>query len=403
MSCKLAMLLLSLSADDKVLPAVAVRTGHGNRSLLEEIDFAGLLADNGPARWLGLAAGVLVGWVAGRLLAAVLRGLGRRCQHRGWNARQLVFTGLAGPASLTILTLGLTVGLSSLAMSNPLALFWNRTLLLLYVVAAVWYASNLIGLVDFVFRRLRSGSVLDQQLAPLIRKTLRFLLLVLAVLFVVSSVFNRDIGAWLAGLGIAGLAVSLAAQDSLKNLFGSITILVDRPFLVGQSISYGGYEGLVEEIGFRSTKLRTVGGSLVTIPNSKIVNDLVENTERRCFRRVLNLKIPLDTPPEKLAEALTILGKIFDEEAIRQPVHPTIDGASLPPRIYFSDFAADGLVISATYWYAPPSWWDFQEHAQKVNLRIVEEFFKAGIPWPLPAVPVRPPQPAPPPLSSGEN
>ncbi len=387
MCCKLLWLLLSLGADDKALPAATARSGHGYRSLLDEIDFQGLLADNRPGKWLELAAGIVVGWIAGRLLAAVLRGLARRCQRRGWNARQLVFSGLAGPASLTILTLGLMVGLSSLAMSDPLALFWSRTLLLLYSIAALWYASNLIGLVDFAFRRLRSGSALDQQLAPLVRKTLRFLLVVLGVLFIVNSVFHRDIGAWLAGLGIAGLAVSLAAQDSLKNLFGSITILVDRPFLVGQSINYGGHEGLVEEIGFRSTKLRTDSGSLVTIPNSKIVNDLVENTDRRYFRRSLTLTIPFSTPPEKVAEALAILGKIFDEEAIREPVRPLIDGQCLPPRIYFSDFAAAGLAISATYWYAPPSWWDFQEHAQKVNLRIVEEFFKAGIQLAPPAAP----------------
>jgi MscS family membrane protein len=385
MSCKLLLLLLSLPTNGKALPPVAPRSGHGHRSLLEEIDFPGLLADNRPGNWLGLATGIVAGWIAGRLLAAILRGLARRCQRRGWNARQRVLSGLAGPASLASLTLGLMAGLSNVAMSGPLTLFWSRTLLLLYSIAALWYASNLIGLVDLLFRRLRSGSALDQQLAPLVRKTLRFLLLVLGVLFVVSSVFDRDIGAWLAGLGIAGLAVSLAAQDSLKNLFGSITILVDRPFLVGQSIRYGGYEGQVEEIGFRSTKLRTDGGSLVTIPNSKIVNDLVENTDRRYFRRSLTLKIPFSTPPEKVAEALAILGKIFDEEAIREPVHPLIDGVPWPPRIYFSDFAAEGLSISATYWYAPPSWWDFQEHAQKVNLRIVEEFFQAGIGWAPPA------------------
>jgi MscS family membrane protein len=379
------MLLLSLSAAEKALPPAAARAGHGYRSLQEEIDLPGLLADNRAEKWLALAAGIIVGWIAGRLLAAVLRGLGRRCQRRGWNGRQLVLSGLAGPASLTILTLGLMAGLANLVMSGPLTVFWSRTVLLLYSIAAVWYASNLVELVDLLFRRLRSGSALDQQFAPLVRKTLRFLLLVLGVLFVVNSVFHRDIGAWLAGLGIAGLAVSLAAQDSLKNLFGSITILVDRPFLVGQSICYGGYEGQVEEIGFRSTKLRTDGGSLVTIPNSKIVNDPVENTDRRYFRRSFTLKIPFSTPPEKVAEALAILGKIFDEETIREPVRPLIDGAHRPPRIYFSEFAADGLVISATYWYAPPSWWDFQEHAQKVNLRIVEEFFKAGIGWAVPA------------------
>jgi len=391
MDCKLGLLLLSLAADSKT-PASDARPGHVYRSLVEEIDVPGLLANNRAGNWLGLAAAIVVGWLVGRLLAAVLRGLARRCQRRGWNTRQLLLSGLAGPANLVVLSLGLAAGLSNLAMSGPLTTFWNRTLLLLYSVAAVWYASNLVGLVDLVFRRLRNGSALEQQLAPLVRKTLRFLLLVLGALFVVNSVFDRDIGAWLAGLGIAGLAVSLAAQDSLKNLFGSLTILVDRPFLVGQSISYGGYEGTVEEIGFRSTKLRTVGDTLVTIPNSKIVNDPVENTDRRWFRRSFSLKILSSTPPEKVARALAILTAIFDEEALREPVHPLVDGQPSPPRIYFSDFAAEGFSISVTYWYAPASWWDFQEHAQTVNLRIVETFFAAGIGW---ATPLGPPPVAP--------
>jgi len=224
-----------------------------------------------------------------------------------------------------------------------------------------------------------------EMLIPLIRKTLRIFLVVIGVLFVADSVFNQNIGALLAGLGIAGIAVSLAAQDSLKNVFGSITILMDRPFRIGERIVYADFDGVIEEIGFRSTKLRTLTGHLVTIPNSNIVNDPVENIGRRPYiRRIINVTITYDTPREKILQAVQILRNILEEEGIREPIHPTIDGDEYPPRVYFNDFNADSLNILVIYWFAPPAYWDYLEHAQRVNLRIFEEFERAGIEFAFP-------------------
>jgi MscS family membrane protein len=189
----------------------------------------------------------------------------------------------------------------------------------------------------------------------------------------------------LAGLGIAGLAVSLAAQDSLKNLFGSITILLDRPFRVGQRIVYAGYDGTVEEIGFRSTRLRTLTGNLVNIPNSKIVNDPIENIGvRPAIQRVINVTITYDTPREKIQQAVNLLRGILEEPGIGEPIHPVINDTPTPPRVFFNDFNADSLNIFVIYWYAPPSWWDYMAHAEKLNFRIFEEFEKAGIEFAFP-------------------
>ena len=219
----------------------------------------------------------------------------------------------------------------------------------------------------------------------MIRKTLRVVLVVIVVLFVVDSVFNQDIGAWLAGLGIAGLAVSLAAQDSIKNLFGSVTILLDRPFGIGERIIYGGYDGVIEEIGFRSTKVRTFTGHLVTIPNSTIVNNPVENVGRRPYiRRIMDVTITYDTPREKIEQAVEILRSILEEADLREPIHATINGDEFPPRVYFKDYLADSLSVQVIYWYAPPAYWDYMDHAQRLNLRIFEEFEKAGIEFAFP-------------------
>ncbi|MCX7427552.1 MAG: mechanosensitive ion channel family protein [Planctomycetia bacterium] len=358
----------------------------GSESLLARINVAKLF-ENPLGNWLVFVSAVFLGILVGKICAAVLARVGRRLDARGWTARAHLANDLVGPASLALFTLGLAVGLAALEMSNPLRTFSFKTLQLLYSIAVFWYGYNLVSVVDAGLRRMtaRTASKLDAQLVPLIRKTLRAVLVVIGVLFVVESVFKQDIGAWLAGLGIAGLAVSLAAQDSLKNLFGSITILLDRPFNVGEQIICGGYDGAVEEIGFRSTKVRTSDGNLVTIPNSTIVNNPVENPGRRPYiRRTMDLTITYDTSRGKIQQAVDILRAILDEEGLREPIHPTINGDEFPPRVFFKDYQADSLGLFVIYWYAPPAYWDYMEHAQRLNLRIFEEFEKAGIEFAFP-------------------
>lgn len=143
---------------------------------------------------------------------------------------------------------------------------------------------------------------LDDLLAPLITRTLKILVVVLGLLVVLQNV-GINVVSLLAGLGLGGLALALAAQDTAANLFGSLTILFDRPFQIGEIIKIGDTEGVVEEIGLRSTRLRTAGKVLVTVPNSILAKDKIENlgarTSRRC-RHVLGLTY--STSPHQLLE-----------------------------------------------------------------------------------------------------
>jgi MscS family membrane protein len=228
---------------------------------------------------------------------------------------------------------------------------------------------------------------------PLVERSLRVCLLILAVLVICKSVFHQDIGTWLAGLGIAGLAVSLAAQDTLKNLFGSLTLLFDRPFQIGDHVVLCGTDGTIEDIGFRSTKIRTSPGHLVAIPNSNVVNASIENISRRCaIRRVINLTIADDTPIEKLRDALKALANIFEEDEIRKHVHPSSNhGIEKAPQVRFEDIVAEGFKLTITYWYAPASDPNYSAHTEQVNLRIVEILQRRGIVaprLPLPEDPV---------------
>ena len=141
----------------------------------------------------------------------------------------------------------------------------------LLILSLGLYLFNLVDVLDAAMRRLaeKTESKVDDQIVPLVRKTLRIFLVIVFTLIVAQNVLGLDITGWLAGLGIAGLAVSLAAQDSVKNLFGSVTIFFDNPFAVGDMIVFDGHRGTVEEIGFRSPRLRLLSGHVVTVPNKK--------------------------------------------------------------------------------------------------------------------------------------
>ncbi|MBL7044035.1 MAG: mechanosensitive ion channel family protein [Pirellulaceae bacterium] len=375
------------AADTPAASREAAPEGIDTETLLQNLQLGSVVRENTVTTWIILLVAIFVGLAVGKIASWSLRRIGTRLESRGWQSRAQVLMGLAGPASLALLTVGLMVGLANVAMSGALGRFCTKTLLLLFSIAVFWYVFNLIAIVELFLQRraAKTGSALDKQLAPLIRKTLRVFLVVVAALFIVDTVFEGDIGAWLAGLGIAGLAVSLAAQDSLKNLFGSITILLDRPFKVGERIVCSGYDGTVEEIGFRSTKVRTLTGHLVTIPNSNIVSDPVENIGQRPYiRRNLNVTITYDTPRDKIEQAAQIIRDILEEEGIHEPIHPSLDGNDYPPRVFFNDFNADSLNVFVMYWYSPPTYWEYLEHAHRLNLRIFEEYEKAGIEFAFP-------------------
>ncbi len=362
-------------------------TEEAVQSFWQRLELSSLWRENTYLEWAILAGCILAGVVLGKLAAVVLRGVGSRWERKGWEVRGRFFADLAGPLHLGLISLGLAAGVANLKLSPLLHEFSGRVLLLLYAIAVFWYAFNLVGVLDIPLRRLtaRTASKLDDQLVPLIRKALRLFVVVVGVLFVVDSVFQWDIGAWLAGLGIAGLAVSLAAQDSLKNLFGSLTIILDQPFAVGERIVYAGYDGVIEEVGFRSVKMRTLTGHQVTIPNSTIVNSPVENISRRpSIRRILDIGLTYDTPPEKIQQVVQRLREILEEPEFREPLHFKVGQDEFAPRVYFTDFNADNLNVRVIYWYHPPSYWDYLEHGQRLNLRIMQELEALGVEFAFP-------------------
>ena len=182
----------------------------------------------------------------------------------------------------------------------------------------------------------------------------------------------------LASAGIGGLAIALSAQGMIKGLFGTITILLDKPFKVGERVIVKGHDGFVEEIGLRSTKIRSfMTNHLVCIPNDQMADIEVENIGRRGFiRRTFDLRIPIDTSREKVEKAIDIIRTILEGHEGMSPQYP--------PRVHFNDFNSDSFNIRATFWYHPPDFWDFQACSEQINLEIFQAFEENEIQFSLP-------------------
>jgi MscS family membrane protein len=179
------------------------------------------------------------------------------------------------------------------------------------------------------------------------------------------------------GLGVGGLAVALAARPTIENLIGSLMILADRPYRVGQRITVRGHDGIVQQIGLRSTKIRLLSGPQVTIPNEEMARAEIENIARRQYiKRSSNITIRYDTPPEKVEKAVDIIREILDDHEGMDPKRP--------PRVYFTEFNPDSFNISMMYWYHPAKFWKFRAFSQEVNLNIMQEFRKEGIKFAYP-------------------
>lgn len=250
--------------------------------------------------------------------------------------------------------------------------------------------------------------------ASYIRAVFGILGLISMAVLLINGLFHVGVslGPLLASVGIGGLAIALAARPTLENIIGSFMIFLDKPYRVGQRVNVLGQNGTVESIGLRSTKIRLLTGHLTSIPNQQMANAEVENIGRRPYiRRVMNVTITYDTPPEMINRAVEILREILsvpeaqeaddlkniggtEEFALTnveageagQQAHPNeaINQPDFEPRVYFNELNADSLNIIVIYWYHPPEYWDYLEHANWINLQIMERFNAEGIDFAFP-------------------
>lgn len=240
-------------------------------------------------------------------------------------------------------------------------------------VAVLWLLYRLLRSVEAELRRRVSAQArVDDLLVTVVGRSLRIVVILLGAIFVVQNLTGLEMGPLLASLGLGGLAVALAAKDSIANFFGTLTIIFDHPFRLGEHIRVDKYEGVVEAIGFRSTRIRTFDGALVSIPNEKAVNSGVENVGRRpTIRWHTNLGLKYGTHPEKVVQAVEMVSEILQDDEHMMP--------DFPPRVFFNGFNDWSLNIAIFAWYEPAVWWDYQAWVQDKCLQIMRKFEEEGI------------------------
>ncbi|EFK10823.1 transporter, small conductance mechanosensitive ion channel (MscS) family protein [delta proteobacterium NaphS2] len=304
------------------------------------------------------------------LIGAILRKKDRQMRYR-------LASFITKPVRIVLMFALLHIGINLIGPSTTLRSFTRAETL--FTIAVVWAMLSFAELLfDWWAERLRRGG---QEAIMVLRRPiknfLKIVIVILAALFWLENL-GFNVSTLLTGLGVGGLAVALAAQDTLKNFIASVMIILDTPYRVGQRIVVKGHDGVVEEIGLRSTRLRLLNGHQATIPNDEMARSDIENIGRRPhIRRLTNLSLAYDTPPEKVEKAVAIINKILENHVGMDP--------DLPPKVYFDEFNLSSLNILVAIWYHPPEYWEFLDFSQRVNLQIIHEFTKEGIKFALPS------------------
>ena len=329
-------------------------------------------------QWVGILAVILLGVLTRAVCAVVLRMI---------SARLLAATEAAAlperirkalrPTCNLAMVAAWWGGLQSLDLG---AVIMTWAWLFMRVVMAFVAVYALYRLIDvamtyFAARAKQTASKLDDVLVPLLQKTLKVVVVVFGCIFLAQA-FDFRVAPLLAGLGVGGLAFGLAAQDTLKNFFGSVNVVLDRPFQVGDWVKVSDAEGTVESVGLRSSRIRTFYNSQMTIPNSEIMNATVDNMGRRRYRRTSTaLSVTYSTTPEQL--------EAFCEgirELIRQ--HPQTRKDYF--HVYVSKFADSAIHIMLYCFHECPDWSAELRERHRLYLDIMRLAKRLGVEFAFP-------------------
>jgi MscS family membrane protein len=241
----------------------------------------------------------------------------------------------------------------------------NKGFSLIYVYSIFWIFLKVIDFIGLILNKRAEATEnkMDDQLIPFIVEIAKIITYIFALVIVMGNVFEVDITALAAGLGIGGIALAMASKESLENLLGSFTIFFDQPFTVGDTVTVGTVTGAVEKVGFRSTRIRTFDKSLVTVPNKKMIDAELDNLGMRPVRRVkFNIGLTYETAPEQIKAIVTDIQAMINQ-------HPKTNQEG---KVRFQEFGSSSLDILVMYFVDSPKWNDLIDVKEDVNYKIME-------------------------------
>lgn len=326
----------------------------------------------------GIAVGHVITFV-GAMIATIVAGKVLQFAFRSWLSRlakrsatqldDILLRTFERPIYWIVFVAGIDLSLETLHLpARALEIIGNATTVAVTMLVA-WSAGNLVSALRVAYLDpwvAKTDGRADDHIVPIIERAVKVAIWIFAILLVIANL-GYDVMSLVTGLGIGGLAVAMAAQDTVKNVFGSVTILADRPFQVGDTVKLAGYTGTVEEVGLRTCRLRTLDGTVVTVPNATLVGGVVENVTGRTAARFLGtFGLVYSTTADDLKAAMTAIRGILE-------AHPKVrkDFA-----VRFANFGASTLDVQVVYWVVPPG--DYLDVVAEVNLAIKERFDAEG-------------------------
>lgn len=349
-----------------------------------------IIRGNAIWRFLLVLLVVLVAMALGRIVQYGIESYARRREEkRGVSVVTLFLKCLSKPLYVAIFALGLFVCKLALYFNDDdgirtaIGTGWVKIAKSVGAIALAYGLFRLVDVIEYYLNRwaAKTATKLDDMLVPVIRKSLRITIAIIATLFIAETILGAgQIKTILLSAGVGGIAIALAAKDTIANFFGSVTIFADRPFQIDELVKIGEHFGPVEDVGFRSTRVRTLQGHLITIPNSVIANSTVENVGRRPFiRRTSDITITYDSGQRGAKRAVEIIKEVLANV-------PEVNAdPEKPPRVYFSDFNDWSLNIYMSYWVKPPDYWLYQQVNERVNLEIMKRFEAEKIEFAFPS------------------
>ncbi len=327
---------------------------------------------------IGIFAALFIGaWLGSWLMASLLR---RRLRLDATQPKREivleVWSTLVPLVRWGLMLAALAVGLHIVRLPDPVGAWSAQALKAGFALLVAFVAARAVRVALREWAEQVDDPALRQSretLGPVLARACAVFFYAIAVLLVLQNM-GYNVAGLLAGLGIGGVAVALAAKDTVANLFGSVAVLIDRPFAVGDFIQIGGAEGTVEKIGLRSTRVRTADGFLVSIPNQNITTSDVTNLSARPTRRlVFTIGLVYDLTATQMLEAVGMVREIFT-------AHPQ----TADVWVHWKDFGPSSLDIQVIYWSKAMAMSDFLDAVQELNAQIKEKFDAAGFGFAFP-------------------
>lgn len=286
----------------------------------------------------------------------------------------VIYYSLESPIKFAVMLLGIWIAIHRLVYPDNFVKAIDNAYRILIVLDITWVFARLIdGLLDIYLEKESTGQT--HKMMPIIKRTALVLVWIIGIVMALSNI-GVNISALLGTLGIGGIAFALAAQDTVKNIFGAFTIFTDKPFNIGDTIRVDSFEGTVIDVGARSTKIMDYDKRIITFPNYKITDANIINISSEPRRRVvLNLGLTYDTTPEKMKEALDIL-KAIPERVKNVSSNPSDTTA------VFTNYADSALVIMYIYFIEKQG--DILGVTSNMNMEILSSFNKAGLEFAFP-------------------